>query len=202
MPTEDYIRYSEPGEPQAPVVLALHGTGGDEHQLSGRIREVLPRVGLVALRGDVSEEGALRFFRRSGEDIYDMADLAIRRQKMARFVARLREGLPGRSLFGLGYSNGANILSAVLFAAPRLFDRVVLMHPVVPYEPTPNPALEGLPVLITGGRHDPICPLSLTLKLEDFLRGQGAKVELALHEGGHEVPEAEMARVAEFLGLS
>ena len=39
------------------------------------------------------------------------------------------------AVVGLGYSNGANILAAVLFAEPALFDAAVLMHPLIPFEP-------------------------------------------------------------------
>ena len=62
----------------APLVFAFHGTGGDEHQFSELVVQMLPDAGLVSPRGDVSEHGALRFFRRTGEGVYDMADLAER----------------------------------------------------------------------------------------------------------------------------
>ena len=40
------------------------------------VRELMPGAAIVAPRGDVSEHGALRFFRRLGEGRYDMDDLA------------------------------------------------------------------------------------------------------------------------------
>ena len=39
-------------------------------------RDLMPGATIVAPRGDVSEHGAARFFRRTGEGVYDMADLA------------------------------------------------------------------------------------------------------------------------------
>ncbi len=62
----------------APLVFAFHGTGGDETQFFGLVRQIAPRAGVVSPRGDVSERGAARFFRRTGEGVYDMADLAVR----------------------------------------------------------------------------------------------------------------------------
>ena len=47
---------------------------------------MLPDAGVVSPRGDVSEMGAARFFRRTGEGVYDMADLARATAKMASFV--------------------------------------------------------------------------------------------------------------------
>ena len=184
----------------APLVFAFHGTGGDEHQFTGLIGQILPEAGIVSPRGDVSEYGANRFFRRKAEGVYDMDDLDVRSRKMAGFIGAHREAHPGAPAYGLGYSNGANILAAVLFEAPELIDRAVLMHPLIPWTPEPNPALKGRKILITAGRRDPICPLPLTEALVAYLEGQGADVELVLHDGGHEVRQQEIDAIAAFLG--
>jgi phospholipase/carboxylesterase len=118
---------------------------------------------------------------------------------MAAFV-RARSG-PERPprVAGLGYSNGANILASVLFAAPELFDAAVLMHPLIPFAPDPQPGLAGRRVLITAGRRDPIGPPERTEALAEWLRGQGAEVEVFWHGGGHELVEPEVAAAAAFL---
>ena len=183
----------------APLVFTFHGTGGDEHQFPGLIRQILPDAGIVSPRGDVSEGGANRFFRRTGEGIYDMDDLAARTQTMAGFIRAHRQAHAGAPVYGLGYSNGANILASVILGAPDLFDRVVLMHPLISWAPAPNPALRSLDVLITAGRNDPICPLSQTNALTDHLMDQGARVDLRLHDGGHEIRQTERDAVADFL---
>jgi phospholipase/carboxylesterase len=125
----------------APLVFAFHGTGGDEHQFSALAADILPAAGFVAPRGDVCEHGALRFFRRTGEGIYDMEDLALRTRKMAEFVAAHRAENPDRPVYGFGYSNGANILAAVAFRHPDLFDRIALLHPLIPWTPEPSAGL-------------------------------------------------------------
>ena len=183
----------------APLVFTFHGTGGDEHQFPGLIRQILPDAGIVSPRGDVSEAGANRFFRRTGEGVYDMDDLAARTEKMTGFIRAHRQANAGAPVYGLGYSNGANILASVIFGAPDLFDRVVLMHPLVPWAPGPNPALKSLDVLITAGRNDPICPLPQTDALTRYLEDQGAQVDLRLHDGGHEIRQTEHDAVAVFL---
>jgi phospholipase/carboxylesterase len=177
----------------APLLFLFHGTGGDEDQLFELGEHLLPEAHLIAPRGDVSEHGALRFFRRTGEGVYDMDDLAARTAKMADFVAaRLGAVRPPRVL-GLGYSNGANILASVLMARPELFNRAVLMHPLIPFAPPPQPGLAGRRVLITAGRRDPIAPASQTEALADYFRRQGAAVETHWHEGGHAPLPEEIA---------
>lgn len=191
-----YHHLSRPGADGAPLVFAFHGTGGDEHQFSGLIGQILPGAGLVAPRGDVSEHGASRFFRRRAEGVYDMEDLRARTRRMTGFLRAHVQANPGRPVYAMGYSNGANILASVMFEAPDLFDRAVLMHPLIPWTPAPQPGLAGRQVLLTAGRRDPICPLPQTEALADWLRAQGARLDLALHDGGHEITQPELEAVA------
>ena len=199
MPLDSYHHISRDPAPGQPLVIALHGTGGDEHQFARLVEQILPGAGLVSPRGDVSEHGAARFFRRSGEGIYDMADLSRATDKMTAFIRAHRAAHPGAPLYALGYSNGANILASVLLQTPELLDRTVFMHPLIPWKPEPNAGLAGREVLITAGRRDPICPLPVTEELANWLRAQRADVNLMLHDGGHEVRQEEISRLAAFL---
>ncbi|MGJ8573244.1 MAG: alpha/beta hydrolase [Hoeflea sp.] len=184
---------------KAPLVFALHGTGGDEHQFSELIGQILPDAGLVSPRGDVSENGALRFFRRAAEGVYDMADLARRTEKMAEFIAAHKAANPGSPVYALGYSNGANILASVVFKHAELFDRIALLHPLIPWTPDANPALSSTGVLITAGRRDPICPFAMTEGLASYFSQQGAEMQTSFHDGGHEIRQPELAALAAFL---
>lgn len=199
MSTESYIHHYEAPKDSAPLVFTFHGTGGDEHQFPGLIQRILPDAGIVSPRGDVSEYGANRFFRRTGEGVYDMADLALRTRQMIAFIRAHKAQHPDRPVYGLGYSNGANILASVLFEAPDLFERVVLMHPLIPFQPASQPGLKGENLLITAGQRDPICPLPLTEALATYFSAQGAAVETFLHSGGHEVSQGEIEALTRFL---
>jgi phospholipase/carboxylesterase len=118
---------------------------------------------------------------------------------MASFVRAHRQPESARRVVGLGYSNGANILAAVLFEAPELFDAAVLMHPLIPFAPRPQPGLAGKRILITAGRRDPICPPAASEALLAYFTGQGARAEIVWHPGGHEAAQAELSAVAAFL---
>lgn len=181
------------------LLLTFHGTGGTERQFHALGHELMPRAHVVSPRGEVSEGGALRFFRRTAEGVYDMEDLARRTADMAAFIGEERARTGAARVVGLGYSNGANILASVLMARPNLVDEAVLLHPLIPFEPPAQPGLKGRRVLLTAGRRDPICPASLTQGLSDWLEGQGAEVRLLWHAGGHEVAPAEWSEVRRFL---
>ncbi|MEB3419152.1 alpha/beta hydrolase [Salipiger marinus] len=182
----------------APLIFAFHGTGGDENQFFDLVRQIHPGAGIVSPRGDVSEGGAARFFRRTGEGVYDMADLARRTDRMAGFVAAQKAAHPGVPVYGFGYSNGANILASVVMAEPQLFDRVGLLHPLVPWQPAPVD-LTGRRVLVSAGRRDPICPWPQSERLLRWFADQGAEVTSAVHDGGHEIRQAELVALAGLL---
>lgn len=196
-----FFHIIEPGSDRlAPALLLLHGTGGDEHQLVDLARGLMPDATIVSPRGDVSEHGAARFFRRTAEGVYDMDDLARASARMAGFVAAHVAAAKPSAVFGLGYSNGANILAATMFEDPSLFDAVVLMHPLIPFAPQVKGGdLKGRRILITAGRRDPICPPHMTTRLEAHLRALGADVVVEWHEGGHEVQQREIAAARTFL---
>ena len=196
MSSQNYIVRTHAGSAGAPLVFAFHGTGGDEDQFFDLVSQILPDASVVSPRGDVSEMGAARFFRRTGEGVYDMADLAARTEKMVAFVEAHKADHPDSPVFGFGYSNGANILASVMMKRPDLFDRVGLLHPLIPWESAPVPGLAGRDVLITAGQRDPICPWPLSQQLIDWTEAQGARVATEIHSGGHELRQEEITALA------
>lgn len=199
MSLEAYRYRIEEGGAEAPLLFTFHGTGGDENQFPDLARDLMPTATIISPRGDVSEGGALRFFRRAAEGVYDMDDLAGRTRTMASFIEAQVASRKPSAVLGLGYSNGANILASVMFARPDLFDGVVLMHPLIPFQPQVDGSLENTSILMTAGRKDPICPPNLTNRLHSYLEGSGARTELIWHEGAHEVRPVEIDAARRFL---
>lgn len=199
MSRDAYVYAAEGAGAGKPLLFLFHGTGGDETQMLGLGRAVAPGAALVAPRGDVSEMGALRFFRRAAEGVYDMDDLARATAKMAGFVRAHVEAARPAAVMGLGYSNGANILASTLFAAPELFDAAVLMHPLIPFQPQIAGSLAGRRILVTAGERDPICPPHMTARLEAWLRDAGTDVTMVRHPGGHEIRPEEIDAARRFL---
>ena len=120
-----YLHRVKPGAEGKPIFFVFHGTGGDENQFFEFGADLVPDATIVSPRGDVSEFGAARFFKRTGEGVYDMADLARATDKMAGFVAALKAEHRAGEVIGLGFSNGANILANILIEKGRIFDKAV-----------------------------------------------------------------------------
>jgi phospholipase/carboxylesterase len=186
------------------TLVLLHGTGDNEVAFAGMAELIAPEAAVLSVRGNVSEGGLARFFRRKAEGVYDMDDLARRTAELIAFIdaAARHYRLERPGLVGIGYSNGANILANMLFMNAGVVAAAALLHPLIPFTPPPNPALRGKPVLITGGERDPICPPELTRTLADHFRQQGAATRLLFHPGGHELAPPELAAVRDFVAVA
>jgi phospholipase/carboxylesterase len=185
---------------RAPILL-LHGTGGDENDLLPLGQTVAPGAALLSARGKVLEGGMPRFFRRLAEGVFDEDDLSLRADELATFVQRASEhyGLAPGSLVAAGFSNGANIASALLLRHPGLLRGAFLAAAMVPYADPPPADLSGLEVLVSNGARDPMIPADRTRLLEDQLRERGAHVTDLGHPGGHQLDGDALARAATLL---
>jgi phospholipase/carboxylesterase len=198
MSIDSYHHRLKPGTAGGTIVFAFHGTGGDENQFFDFAARLFPEATIVAPRGDVSEMGANRFFRRTGEGVYDMDDLARRTTTMNSFVRAHAQKAEAGLVLGLGYSNGANILASMMIEDGSLFDGAFLMHPLIPWSPKPSPSLQGREIVITAGERDPICPKPETIRLADYFKGEGASVKTVWHPGGHEIQQSEIEAARQF----
>lgn len=194
-----YTSAKTKGSPGAPLVFTFHGTGGDENQFHAFAHQLMPDAHVVSPRGDVLENGMNRYFRRTGEGVYDMDDLERRTAAMAQFMAEHKSATNAKRVVGLGYSNGANILASVALQYPDIVDELILMHPLIPWAPAPQPGLKGRRILITAGERDPICPRPQTQDFAEYLVSQGAELSLVWHTGGHEIGQNEPDAIRTFL---
>lgn len=196
-----YRHLLQPGAAgDARTLVLLHGTGGDERDMLVLGRSIAPGATLLSLRGDVSEHGAARFFRRRAEGVYDMEDLERATVKLDGFLEEtLRAaGRDPEQAVGIGYSNGANLLANLLFRRPERLGGWALLHPLIPFAPEIAPA-EGRPVLVSAGERDPICPPELTRLLVAGLGAAGAAVREVWHPGGHAVARSELEALTDWI---
>lgn len=189
------------GVNSATTLLLLHGTGGDEHNLLPLGRALLPGAAILSPRGQVDEMGALRFFRRLREGVFDLEDLARRTDDLAAFVKAAASAykFDAVQLVVAGFSNGANIAGSLLLKHPGLVRRAVLLAPMVPFEPQPLPNLKGTSVFIGAGRSDTMVPTKLTERLAEILRESGASVSVHWDNGGHAITPAEVSAASAWL---
>ncbi|NEU95471.1 alpha/beta hydrolase [Bradyrhizobium uaiense] len=186
-------RFEPGGRTGAPPLLLLHGTGGDENDLLQLGAMISPGSPLLSPRGRVLENGMPRFFRRLAEGVFDEEDVRHRALELGEFVQYARDRYGIDAPLAVGYSNGANIAAALLLVKPQALSGAVLLRAMVPLTDPPDAKLEGKPVLILSGQHDPIVPGDNAAALADMLSTAGAGVDRRVLPVGHQLSQADVA---------
>ena len=187
----------------AETLVVLHGTGGDENDLIGVGQAVAPGAAILSPRGNVLENGAPRFFKRLAEGVFDPKEVRSRGEELAQFIraAISRYALNPQRIFALGYSNGANIASTVMFIEPGLLQGAILFRPMLVFEPDERPDLSGAGVFISAGRMDPIVPTTSVERLAELFEASRAEVTLKWQQAGHNLLPSEARDAADWLAL-
>ncbi len=169
------------------TLVLFHGTGGNEEDLIPIAGIIDPDASILSIRGNVSENGMNRFFRRLSEGVFDEEDIRIRAEEILDFLSDAvnEYGLDRKKLVAVGYSNGANIIAAIHYLYGDTFEKSVLFHPMVPLKETDKKDLDGVRIFIGAGNNDPIVPIENTMELEQFLRSSGAEVTMKRYMKGH-----------------
>lgn len=191
-----------PGEPGAPVLLTLHGTGGTETEIAALATALDPRASVLSPRGRVLEGGASRWFRRRGEGVFDVDDVIARAGELAAFLAAAREqyALADSPLTAVGFSNGANIALATALLHPDALTRVVAFSGMYPFgDRDPIRDLAGVELLLLNGIGDPMAPAASVDLLERTATEHGATVTRIGRPGGHGIDSTELQAAKEWV---
>ncbi len=185
-------------DPNAPVLLLLHGTGGTERDLLPLADRISPASSVLSVRGNVLENGMPRYFRRLAEGVFDLEDLAFRTKELNDFLdnAAVEYGFDRGNMVAIGYSNGANIAGSLLFHYEGTLRGAILHHPMVPIRGLEIPGLSAVPCFIGAGSNDPICPPQETEELDRLLQAAGAPVTVHWEPYGHQLTSTEVAAAA------
>lgn len=189
-----------PGAATGPVMLALHGTGADEHDLLPLADLVAPGQPVLSPRGPVREGPANRWFRRFAEGRFDLEDVERRAAELAAWVeaAKQANGLAGRDVVALGFSNGANIAAALLLRQPGVLSGAVLLRAQATLEAGGRTA-DGVRALLVSGAMDPIVPAGESARLAEALRAAGVALTHETVPAGHGLTQRDVALACGFL---
>ena len=185
-------RVHQPETPDGTAVVLLHGTGGNETSLLAFGARLAPNSVLLSPRGRSVDEGYPRFFRRLTAVTFDQKDIVQEAEAFAAFMdgANAAYGLdPEKTLF-VGYSNGANMIGAIMLLHPGLIRNAVLLRGMNVLESVPPADLSGANVLMLTGRSDPYG--AYAADLEAHLKAAGATIENTLLDAGHDIGTADV----------
>lgn len=150
-------RFYHPQETNDRTFVLLHGSGGNETDMLPFGNQIDPQATLLGVRGRSTEEGLPRWFRRLTMTTFDQQDIRSEAEAFVAFLEGAREGYGldlGKVVF-VGYSNGANLLAAVMLLHPGVIRNAVLMRAMAALEVPPIPDLSGTNILMLTGKDDP-----------------------------------------------
>ncbi len=183
-----------------PVLLLLHGTGGNELDLLPLAERIDAEASVLSVRGNVLENGMPRFFRRLAEGIFDEEDLIFRTKELNGFLdeAAKTYEFDRNNIVAIGYSNGANIAASLLFHYENALKGAILHHPMVPRRGMQLPDLAEKAVFIAAGTNDPICSPSESEELKTLLESANASVMMHWENRGHQLTIGEVEKAKEW----
>lgn len=210
MPKEERFIYRElpfihrvytPDHPNGQTLILLHGTGGSETSLMPLAAKASPNTTLIGLRGRSNEEGSSRWFRRYGPLSFDQKDIRSEAEALAAFIEGAVEayGLDLQKTTFLGFSNGANMLAAMMQLHPGLVRNAVLLRATKVLENTPEADLSGARILAVTGDHDLFGSHAPALEAE--LQQSGADIAIKAVSAGHETGPHDIEAIQQWLRL-
>lgn len=195
----EYLLRPRIGDGEGRPLLLLHGTGGDESDLIPFGDAIAPGALLISPRGRAPEGHLNRWFARHAPGVLDENDIRRRADELQTFlpaVAR-RHALP--AFDAAGFSNGANMLAALLLLHPGWIKNAVLMRPMLPITPSETPDLSGTAVLVMAGTRDEMIPRESTEQLIDLLTSADAELTTHWSDNGHRFSSDEVSLAQEWL---
>ncbi|WP_457584191.1 VOC family protein [Ensifer canadensis] len=192
-------RFYHPETPNDHTFVLLHGSGGNETQLFHLGHQVDSRATLLGVRGRSTEEGSPRWFRRYSSTTFDQKDARAEADAFAAFLEGARDGYSidlSKAVF-IGYSNGANLLVALMTLHPGLVRNVVLMRSMLVLDDMPTPDLTGTDILLLTGKSDGYGQFAPRLKTE--LAKTGADLTALDLDMGHEIGAPDIASIQRWL---
>lgn len=194
--------YQPSATPGAYALLLLHGTGGNENDLIPLAKNFGDGYNILSVRGNVSENGMPRFFKRLGMGVFDEDDLRFRTDEMVQFIQNVAttEGFDSTKLIALGYSNGANIAGATLVQYPDFLAGAILYRPMQPYRQLPEFSVtQKVPVFISSGSADTTVN---PVEIENYvasLKNAGFNVNFYNLPTGHNLVQQDITLANEWL---
>ena len=172
-------------EVAAPVVVTLHGAGGDAAGGIASLRDLADGAGLVL----VAPESRGSTWDVIGDDYGP--DVAVIDQALGHVFARMT--VDARRIAIEGFSDGASYALSLGLGNADLFTHCIAFSPGFVAEPARRGRLRAF---VTHGVHDPVLPIDrCSRRIVTALRRDGYDVTYTEFDGAHVVPP-DLARAA------
>jgi phospholipase/carboxylesterase len=187
-----------------PVIVTLHGYGGNEVEVSGLAEWLNPSRPVLSPRGTIDEQGTYRWYGRFTGQQFDPVDIHERADELMGFLGHRAEryGFTLSEALVSGFSNGGAMAAALGVLYPAEIRQVAVFSGVLPFHTLPNTDLTGLRVWSSHGNTDMWVSEEAGQNLVTSLESLGATVGSLVRPGGHGITGEEVQGAKEFFAES
>ena len=191
-------RTSPPSPGRAPLLVLLHGYGGDAHAMLPLAELLHPRFAVVIPEGPVPlPNGGWGWYELGAERptgrVVDVPGLTAARRAILQVMGDAAAELDADAgrIYLCGHSQGAALALAIAITEPERMAGVVAVSgrvvPEVMGDAAEPARTAGLPVLLVHGTHDPVVPVLHARAARTLLAERGARVTYREHDAEHGV---------------
>ena len=197
---EPVVKHPGPIDPDAPLVVLLHGRGSDEEQIATLAGHLPRRLAYAAVRAPIAEGGGYAWFANRGIGRPVAESLT---ETMAWFREWLDTEAGERPVVLVGFSGGAAFAGGLLLADPARWAGVAVLLGTLPFEagvPVDPGRLADVPVLLARGEQDRVIPGDLLDRTWAYLHEEsGAALTAHLDPGGHGLSARAVTTLSDWL---
>lgn len=191
----------------APVVVMIHGWGGDENAMWVFKQAIPPGVAIITPRAPLplTDEDGYSWYWRDETNLQPKPDsLWAGVSRLRCFLADLSHQYPldPARLFLVGFSQGAAMANTLAITRPGLTAGVASLSGFMPNliaETPVNGSLAGFPVFIAHGVRDEVIPLTFARQAQSLYTRLGAVVTYNEYSTGHKMTTQGITELKQWL---
>lgn len=180
-----------------PVIFALHGFGGDELDMAGRLDLLMDRFVVVSMRGDVEYGPTYGFYHMVTEGDPNAREVDYTSLRVAEFIDEVCNdyvSIDKNQIFLVGFDQGAVLTISIMQSYGGQYKAAALLSGRLPHYLEERPAnlmLKDKRIFIGHGIEDAVIQIAEAEEIAQFFQKMGCNVEKHSYFVGHNVNEAE-----------
>jgi phospholipase/carboxylesterase len=188
-------------DPDAPLVVLLHGRGASEQHLIGLAQHLPSDASYAAVRAPLGEGGGFAWFANRGIGRPVAESLEATTSWFERWLDEVAPA--GRPVILVGFSGGAAFAGGLILRDPSRYAGAAILYGTLPFDagiPVERGQLDRLPVFVAQGDQDHVIPAELLARTWTYLLAEsGAPTTARRDPGGHDLTASTVQELASWI---